>query len=457
MIGPSLVAEFRTALVRGLGLQFDERRSDELARLLASRLERTGTRADRYLEALSPDELGVLAAALTVGESYFFRAPEQLRVLTEVAIPALVRARGPELRILSAGCSTGEEPYSIAIGLAERPEAVARVHGFDVNPASIAKAMLGRYSAWSLRQTPDATRARWFHRRGADFVVDGRILGAVTLDVGNLASPDPGLWAPASWDVVFCRNVTMYFAPDVTRAVVERIADALVPGGYLFLGHAETLHGVSDRFDLRQTHDTFYYQRKAPVVAPPPVDPEPRRREPSSPVRVPARPRSYATEIARATELLERERFADALALVDGIEGGDRELQLLQAVLLVHNGALERAEGVCAALLEAEPLDPGAHYVLALCREGANDPVGALEQDRLAIHREPEFAMPHLHLGLVARRLADTATAKRELAQALVLLQREKESRVILFGGGFGRDALMALCRAELAALGAGP
>jgi chemotaxis protein methyltransferase CheR len=130
---------------------------------------------------------------------------------------------------------------------------------------------------------------------------------------------------------------------------------------------------------------------------------------------------------------------------------------LLHAVLLTHSGRLNEAEIVCGELLRNDDLDAGAHYLLALCRESASDARGAEEHDRLAAHLDPAFAMPRLHLGLLARRRGDLAAARRELAQALELLQREDAARVLLFGGGFRREALVTLCRAELGASGGAP
>jgi len=95
--------------------------------------------------------------------------------------------------------------------------------------------------------------------------------------------------------------------------------------------------------------------------------------------------------------------------------------------------------------------------LLALCRESAGDRQGAIDHDRAAVYLDPGFAMPRMHLGLMARRSGDSEDARRELAQALLLLGREEVSRLLLFGGGFTRDALIALCRAELMSAGGAP
>ena len=108
-------------------------------------------------------------------------------------------------------------------------------------------------------------------------------------------------------------------------------------------------------------------------------------------------------------------------------------------------------------MLQLDQMSAGAHYLLALCREDAGDRSGAVDHNQVAAYLDPAFAMPRLHLGLLARRAGDRARARRELAEALVLLQREDASRLLLFAGGFGREALVALCRAELVSCGGAP
>jgi chemotaxis protein methyltransferase CheR len=135
----------------------------------------------------------------------------------------------------------------------------------------------------------------------------------------------------------------------------------------------------------------------------------------------------------------------------------DPDVLLLRAVLLTHGGQLEIAVEACKEVLAIDDLSAGAHYLLALCREGAGDRQGAVDHDQVATYLDPAFAMPRLHLGLLAQRAGDREAARRELGHALTLLQREDASRLLLFGGGFGREALLALCRSELARAGRKP
>ncbi len=486
---------FRSAVARRLGLQFDDAKLGWLEEVLGRRIEATGMARSAYVARLgtetSLEELGALARELTVTETYFFRNVEQIRALIEHVVPELLGAqtvRRP-LRILSAGCASGEEPYTIAIALREAAISCdVSIVAVDLNPAMLEKATQARYSSWALRETPSELARKWFVAAGRESILDGAIKSAVRFRQSNLADVDAELWRPASWDVVFCRNVIMYFAPKTARDVVSRIARSLTPGGYLFLGHAETLRGLSQDFHLRHTHETFYYRRRDSIG-----DPEsaaPRHAAADTTVSTSAieaavdgsqswveairaaseRIRSLSQtsadvgvaappgwDLGHALELLREERFAEALDVVGAFppeSARDRDVLLVEAALLAHRGDLDRAEATCRRLLHIDELSAGAHYVLALCREGAGDNLGATEHDQTASYLDPAFAMPRLHLGLLARRGGDLVGARRELAQALVLLEREDVSRLLLFGGGFGREALAALCRAELRACG---
>lgn len=496
------IERFRTAVAQRFGLLFDESKTGFLADVLRRRTESCGASTAQYSrlveEGKAHEELRALALELTVSETYLFRNIEQFNAFREVVLTHVIatRSHSRRLSLLSAGCASGEEAYSLAILARENlpdPSWDVSVRAIDLNPSSLTKAQNGRYSAWALRETPPDIRQRWFQEQGREFQLDARMTAAVRFEEGNLVNENAELWSNGSYDAVFCRNVLMYFTPEHARAVVARITRSLVPGGYLFLGHAETLRGLSTDYHLCHTHGTFYYQRKdalqseaAPVrkqenagsvgnsvandlswastwietvqrastriqtLADAPLRAREDRLE--SAVSQGARP-----QLGLALELLKQERFADALELLKALPSQfshDPDALLLRAVLLTHSGQLDTSEQVCRELLAVDELNAGAHYLLALCREGVGDRGGAMDHDQAATYLDPSFAMPRLHLGLMARRADDPQTARHELGQALTLLQREEVSRTIFFGGGFSREALVALCRAELLAAG---
>ena len=167
------------------------------------------------------------------------------------------------LRVLSAGCSSGEEPYSIAMVMRDtvaNPSWHISIRAIDVNPAALERARRAEFTSWALRETPPDIQRASFRVDARRFVLDGSIRAMVRFEERNLTAEDPELWQPRSYDVMFCRNVLMYFTAEQMRAAVARMARSLAAGGYLFLGHAETLRGVSSEFHLCHTHETFYYQ-----------------------------------------------------------------------------------------------------------------------------------------------------------------------------------------------------
>lgn len=509
---PAEIERFRGLVAERLGLYFDDGKLDLLADILRQRMENTGCQQfsayQNHISSLAQEhsEIGTLAEQLTVGETYFFRYAEHFQAFVEMVLPTRIQARGTDrrLRILSAGCASGEEPHSIAILIRERfPELTSwdiEILGFDVNSSMIEKAKRARYSPWSLRETPEDLQLKYFRGNGRDFQLDDAIRSAVRFETRNLVQDDPLFWQRARFDAVFCRNVTMYFTMDVARSVVARIARSLVPGGFFFLGHAETLRAISHDFHLRHTHQTFYYQRpdtyeKENAITLPleaaehnsfqqhtfelhePNDSwfgaihraserianltqeknELAGRALPTTILPLSNPRSVTWDRTVAIELLRREKFSEAIQLLRSLppeSKTDPDTQLLIAVLLTNGGDLPEAERVCQHVLHLDELNAGAHYLMALCRERAGDRAGAAQHDQTATYLDSAFAMPHLHLGLIAKRSADMETARRELGRALPLLDREDASRILLFGGGFTREALVEFCRAELRSCG---
>jgi len=500
LLGNAEIGYFREVIGNRLGLQFDDGKMDFLADTLRQRLTASGSASSVYLSSLASNagrELQVLASLLTVPETYFFRNPDHFRALAERVLPERMSAQSGvrRLRLLSAGCASGEEAHSLAMTLRDRFPDISRwdvtIRGVDINPNIVEKAKRGRYSPWSLRETPVEARQRYFRKDNAEYVLNSTIREMASFEEGNLADDSLALLNGEKFDVIFCRNVIMYLVPERMERVVQRLTHALLPGGFLFLGHAETLRGLTHDFHLRHTHDTFYYQKKEAAAQTcasiPPARPYQEvpwsdatwvdairaaserihnlARDCGRPGPLPASPsiggqRRPAVDLGLASELLRQEKFREALEVLRQLgpdSTADVDTLLLRAILLTNCGEVAVAEAVCAQLLMADDLNAGAHYVMALCREYAGDRRGAMEQDRLAVHLDPLFAIPHLHLGLLSQRSGDLDTGRQELRQAVTLLLREDPSRILLFGGGFSRESLLDFTRAQLRSCGGAP
>jgi chemotaxis protein methyltransferase CheR len=260
---------------------------------------------------------------------------------------------------------------------------------------------------------------------------------------------DDDLWRAGQFDVIFCRNVLMYLTPPAADALVRHMTRALAPGGYLFLGHTDSLGNDPDGLEARHGHGTFFYRRTAPVVRSVPARHTAPARPPQRRAALPAGARPDMHD--RALALLRDERFGAALALLEaGLPDRPRPRDLLlYGVVLAQAGRLAEAEVAGRRLVDLDGLCADGHHLLGVCHEeGATG--AAIAQYGIAAHLDPAFAMPRLRLGVLARRRGDSRAAAAELDRALLLLRGETGERITLFGGGFGRAALIALCRSEL-------
>jgi chemotaxis protein methyltransferase CheR len=206
---------------------------------------------------------------LTNNESYFFREQSQLGVLREWLLRevkgSLEESGRKEVRILSAGCASGEEAYTLAV-VARESGALpvpwkARITGIDLDPEALARARAAEYGPNAFRRTPKAHRDRYFEPAGQDrWTVKGSIRAMATFESVNLVSA--GWWtALPRQDVVFCRNVLIYFDEANIIRAVDGLYQSLVPGGYLFLGHAESLSRIPTRFEAVRQPGVIFYRR----------------------------------------------------------------------------------------------------------------------------------------------------------------------------------------------------
>ena len=199
-------------------------------------------------------EMPALLDIMMICETSFFRNQPQFDLLNDFVLPEIIsnklRANSRLIRVWSAGCSTGQEPYSAVMALLERvPEPESwnlRVFASDLSFTALERAQSGVYSADQIRGLREPYMSKYFHREGGNYVVNEDVKRRIVFDYHNLKH-DNGL---RSLDVVFCRNVMIYFDTEEQRRLITRFTSCLVPGGYLFIGHAESLQGLSQKFAM---------------------------------------------------------------------------------------------------------------------------------------------------------------------------------------------------------------
>lgn len=502
--GPEEFRKIDALLDRVYGGSPEENRRPHLQQSMHSRMRSTRRGdLDVYLAFLESEvtEQGALAAMLTVGETYFFRTDQHFDALRDVVFPDMIRSGRKRIRMLSAGCASGEEPYSLAM-VATQAHLLAAVEivGLDVNPAALEKAHAATYTEWSLRSTTPSQRDRFFNHSGKSWKLKDEIRSAVQFQSGNLMTlrPDefrPGATGERSFDVIFCRNALIYFKHEAIIEAVQRLCSLLRPGGYLFLGPTETLRGISRSFQLCHTNGTFYYRlhhcedvaefQTVPMLigqAEPIEFSESDFVEPPHVALNTSIDTAWFDEIQRSADriallsnkpraasnrkLMRERTLLDVLSLVDSddlagalkmfeqlpeLEQQSEQARVLKAALLMQTGGRDEAMKLAAEALRHDALNAEAHYLMSLATE-ESAPGESREHAERAAYLAPNFAMAQVRLGMLQAK-TDAVAAQATFKQAAEAIGKDDRRRLALFGGGFSSAGLRAICEAELRAL----
>jgi chemotaxis methyl-accepting protein methylase len=264
-------ARILARITRSSGFRIGDDTMQGLRSVIWERVQARGAAsAAGYLLLLDdPAELAALHNAISIRDTRFFRTPSQFWLLRDDVLPLLWLRRGAstQLRLWSAGCATGEEAYSLGIvaldaairtNVAASPPAL--IMATDVNPDAMAAAEAGLYSERALGNVPTDIRARYFDRIGSDFRVSAAVRSLIHVQRSSLLDP---VWpvADGSIDVLICQNVLRFLPRDEVRGTVERLCASLASGGYLFLGHGETLPRADVDLEYIQLPSASFYQK----------------------------------------------------------------------------------------------------------------------------------------------------------------------------------------------------
>jgi chemotaxis protein methyltransferase CheR len=424
---------------------------------------------------LTQRQIAILAGYLTVGETYFFRDPRVFTLLEEEILPALTRARRGHvrrLRLWSAGCATGEEPYSLAISLSKvvrnKQDWDITLLATDINPWFLQRASEGVYREWSFRETPPWLKAQYFSRQpGGHWAILPAIQKMVKFTYLNLVDdvyPAP-LTNTMAMDVIFCRNVLMYLAPEQARKVVHNLYHALADGGWLIVSPSETSHVLFASFQTVNIPGAMLY-RKAGTgslsiagVSPQLTFSQALAADmgepwPSALVEVSATaqgviPRqSGAAEINPASSSAgpAQSPYTAALALYQqGRYGEVRDMlsercahdstnapaMALVARACANQGRPVEARQWCERALAVDRLNVGIHYLHATILQEQ----GALEETTLALERtlylEPHFVLAHFALGTLTRQQGRLNEAGKHFEHAMSLLGTCQQDEIL--------------------------
>ncbi|MBF0401010.1 MAG: hypothetical protein HQL90_09610 [Magnetococcales bacterium] len=446
MISDSVLERFCRIVSVHTGLVIPSHDMSHLREKLIRRLHATRLGgAERYLALLASEgtagevEWRELVLELTTGESYFFRDSGQMRLLREVVLPELLRNREAErsLRVWSAGCSTGEEPYSLAILLQELLGGAGpwnlMIKGTDINEYALQQAREGRYGRWAFRGVGEEVLNRHFSPVRGEWQLSAALRGMVTFERVNLIKdlfPDSGRGL-CDLDLIVCRNVFIYFDNNAIAGIMARFAACLRPGGYVLTGHAEVQQPVAQLVAsgvlplvARQFPDSVIFYRPVegdpvvmtrqqrmhalagPVRPRVVVAPLPKRVGGQqggggataghvAPVRV-AVQRSAAVPVEQSVEqgvkevrsLLAQGRYGESIRLADRLLAAGAAHLVADLTLLLARGHASlgdglKAEGYCRDALRHRPFAAEPHFLLATLVHDRGD----LEQAKVLLQK----------------------------------------------------------------------
>ena len=441
-----------TLLYRAAGLAFDDSRRESLAFSVHERMRAAGcVDVASYLalvgDVAGADERQALLDEVTIPETHFFRNPPQIRALRKYVLPELLKQAGAtrRLRIWSAGCSTGEEPYTIAMLLHELLPASSgwdiKVIASDISTRALAAARRGRYSERAFVMTEPVDLQRFFvlDTNNGCYEVRAEIKELVEFRHHNLVTEVPPV-GPGQLDLLLCRNVTIYFDRETTRSLMERFHTSLRDGGYLFLGHAETLWQITDAFALVPLGDAFVYRRPGPSGERRTVLPDRRTENEPRPTKADRRrtvdDRRKLSSL-RPRLLLPPPPAAAPPATVD---------PLVAVRAATDAGRYAEAADLAAEVTTADPLRQEAHYLHGLALTNLGRDADALVVLRKAVYLAPEDGFAHFLLAGALERLEEPVAAIRSYRAAANTLGARPLDAVAPELGGRSVAELAGVC-----------
>lgn len=499
-MNPALIHDFVQLIARHTGIQIQDRDRIELVKKIGVRItaQKLRSEADYYQLLASPSgkqEWQDLALLLTTGETYFFRDRGQIDLIQDTILPEIMARKQlaigtikPSLRIWSAGCSTGEEPYSIATIVKELVPNYLNwnllILGTDINTVSIAKAKTANFSEWSFRMVKPELKQRYFRNQEKSWQLNEQIRRMVKFQTGNLLTDDyPSLNSDIyNMDIIICRNVFIYFNSENVETILAKLHQTLSPGGYLVVGHTE-LHDLNLQGFVPQAYDeSVIYQRSEDVHSPISV-PTPRRpqsvlipqlnsavkaKQPEikpvkainkpidkptaisavkSTVKSSDRTSNFQSDLQKAQALFEQGKYPLTLEQADQLlrqQPNHFAVIYLIAQTYANLGQYQQAVNYCQRAIALDSMSIDIYYLLAQISEAQSNLSQAKEYLKRVIYIDQNAIAAYLDLGNIYKIEGDGRRAEKMFSNAIDLLKALSPDTTIQYRGQAKVSELLA-------------
>jgi chemotaxis protein methyltransferase CheR len=435
--------------------------------------------------SLSSPEWEYLVAQVTVGESYFFRDEAQFNWLEKDWLPAIVaekrRARDFSLRIWSAGCSDGQELYSIAImlnqNLPEDENWKVTLLGTDVNVEALNTAVRGKYSAWSFRATPVHIVSRYFNEEGNSYVLRSDIRNRASFAYCNLVEDTfPSILNQINnLDLIICRNVFIYFSINIVRKIMEKFSASLVPGGTVLIGASDPVESGIDGLIPQHGTSVLHFRRSSPENDLSSLSGQTRQNlkthsqgkgfqpgpavssgvassvSSSAPRPLPVPPGSYNKAAAEKSLTVSKLSAMPAVSVSADANSASTDALVDTARKLADQGNLDGAAEICHQLIEKDSLASSAHFLLALIYIERADAALAEAALRKVLFLDRNNLEAHFQLGLLNIHAGRRKIGVKGLEVALELALRADPEKPLLHSPGMTVGRFVEILQSEIA------
>lgn len=465
-------------IASNLALYFPKNRWDDLERNIISASKEFGyADVESFIERitnspLSREHAELLASHLTINETFFWREPKSFEALEQKILPDLINLRrksDKRIRIWSAGCSSGEEPYSIAIALIKQIPDIKdwNIHilATDINPKILRKAAAGIYGQWSFRGVPSWLKEYFTKNDNNKYEIIPSIKSMVKFEYQNLAEdvfPSP-LNNTNAMDIIYCRNVLMYFTQDRFRQVARGLYNALIEGGYLMVSASElSMLNFPDFIPVNVPGMVLYqknskklkYRNKSSIIE-----------TPSAPlvVHVPEKPFVFDYELLKSDEIKQKEVPVHEVKLIlvsaetaveeiekSKVDANASEKQILLIREYANQGKLFEALKSCEAAISAYKLDPRFHYLYATILQENNQMIEAVASHKRAIYLDQDFVLSYFSLGNIYKRMGNDKGAKKCFENSITILNNLKQDDIIFESEGLTAGRFKEIINASL-------
>ena len=399
---------------------------------------------------LNKDQTDILASHLTCSESYFWREPQVFAALTDFVLPEFVKLKQikeKRIRIWSAGCSTGEEPYSIAIAVKKAIPDIEKwnisILATDINPKALKKARSGVYSSWSFRNSPSWLKSGYFHsKEDGHYEVNQEIKKMVTFSCMSLVESS-SLNTKSSIDIIFCRNVLMYFTPSWVTKIAKTFFEELCDDGWFVVSSCELSSHVFPQFAFVNFHGAVLYRKtnNEPMKY---MDPIPEVQQDLSYKTIldhvnntrwvphtDFQPYHFIDQLLTQPVTPSTFPLLPAEAIMTGVHKAHNETpkeslnaRISEIRLLADQGDLDKALSICNETIAINKLAHGLYFLRASILQELGKVSEAIASLKQSIYINPDYIMGHFMLGNLFLRLGNKGNAKKYFNNVLGLLNQ---------------------------------